>query len=382
MSIQIIWKSSRPKSDGTNCAKSHYATTPALHAPEDALKSHPKQDGTHDHVIQVSKQQFFIAATFIAIFLIIMALGFYHLGSKTKTNPAEQKNPFLIQVTELSTSIINSHFASYESLTAKNANPSLQELQYQIAKMKGTIEEMNTLKDRYANLAMPGPVRSVLEKSNGAANAGNNGNLNGSSYSGPALTNKTTPGSALAFAPIPDKDISATVKEVALMNERLQKTEEHWLQELKLLNQMPTGFPIENKAGLSSNYGSRIDPFTHLLSYHSGVDFSAPAGTTIYAAGDGKVMRTDFDRGNGQYIVIEHAEGFTSKYAPISRFLIRQGDQVKRGQAIAEVGSTGRSTSSHLHYEIAYRGTPINPMEALSQKPTQAAINSNDNQKM
>lgn len=369
MSIQIIWKSKH--SQGMQSSAKLTGTPSSSSTIEDGLELHSDLGGSNDHVILMSKRQLLVTAFATASILIIMALGFYHLGSKTKTNPQDQKNALLSQTGEQSTLIKNVRFASYESLTAKNSNPSLQELQYQIAKMKGTIEEMNTLKDRYADLAMPGPVRNILEKSKSSSN----NLINGTSYQG-AVSGNTVIGNP-GFTPMPDKDLSATVKEVALMNDRLQKTEERWLQELNLLNQMPTGFPIENKAGLSSNYGSRIDPFTHLLSYHSGVDFSAPTGTTIYASGDGKIMQTDFDRSNGQYIVIEHVQGFTSKYAHISRFLIRQGEPVKRGQAIAEVGSTGRSTSSHLHYEIAYRGTPINPMEALSQKPAQLVGTSN-----
>ena len=389
MSIQIIWKSSRPRTQSTNSTQGDKSasTQPPSSNLEDGLELHSDLGGAHDHILQISKRQLLIFAIAIASILIVMAIGFYHLGNQTKNTQQDLVNKPLSRSSEQSAPKINALFASYEALTTKNSNPSLQELQYQIAKMKGTIEEMNILKDRYANLAMPGPVRNVLEKSNSYSNSYNNASannavinsstntqnnvMNGASYSGAALGNTTI--SNPGFAPIPDKDLSATVKELALMNERLQKTEERWLQELNLLNQMPTGFPIENKAGLSSNYGSRIDPFTHLLSYHSGVDFSAPAGTTIYASGDGKIIQTDFDRGNGQFIVIEHAQGFTSKYAHISRFLIRQGEQVKRGQPIAQVGSTGRSTSSHLHYEIAYKNTPLNPMEALSQKPAQVA---------
>ncbi len=186
---------------------------------------------------------------------------------------------------------------------------------------------------------------------------------------------------ASGIAPLSEKDLAATVKELALINACLQQTEANCLKELNVLSHMPTGSPIENHACPSSNYGSRIDPFTKMLSYHSGVDFSAPAGTIVYATGDGRVARTDFDRGNGQFIVIEHAEGFPSKYTHIQRFLIREGEKLKRGQAIAEVGSTGRSTSPHLHYEIAHRGMTINPMMALGQRSQLASNSPAENRK-
>jgi murein DD-endopeptidase MepM/ murein hydrolase activator NlpD len=79
------------------------------------------------------------------------------------------------------------------------------------------------------------------------------------------------------------------------MNARFQQTEANWLKELNLLSHMPTGSPIEKHAGLRNTYGSRIDSFTKKLSYHSGVDFSARAGTIVYATGDGRFAQTDFD---------------------------------------------------------------------------------------
>ena len=393
MSIQIIWKRAGSKTSKPNGS---------------GLELHSDLGGKHDHVITISKPILTAIALVSVILVIVVASSFYRLGAN-QTNPTiRQENNILgekeSQAKKQDQVVIGQpgnapekrpalsyHFASYESLVNKNQNSSLQELQFEIAKMKGTIEEMNILKEKFANLAMPGPLKNALQKNTSGNYSTSNlyGGPN-TQFAGlpatkdlvnsPGIINK--PGTKGLLAPVADKDLAATFKEVALMNERLQKTESKWLQELNLLSQLPTGLPIENNAGLSSNYGSRIDPFTNLLSYHSGVDFSAPVGTTVYASGDGKVLQTDFDRSNGQYIVIEHAEGFTSKYAHLSRFMIRQGELVKRGQAIAQVGSTGRSTSPHLHYEIAYKGTTINPMEALSQKPTQAAITGNNNKKM
>jgi murein DD-endopeptidase MepM/ murein hydrolase activator NlpD len=295
-----------------------------------------------ERVIYLSKKQFRSGLLGLLAVMFILAVGFYHLGSR--------QNALYVE--------------------SSGGTPSLHTLQQEIAKMNAAIAEMNALKDRFANLAMPELIKTALQKEIGSS-------LNQASLS-------STPFKAMdpasVFAPLSEKDLAATAKELALMNARLQQTEANWLKELNLLSHMPTGSPIENHAGLSSNYGSRIDPFTKMLSYHSGVDFSAPAGTVIYATGDGRVARTDFDRGNGQFIVIEHAEGFTSKYAHIKRFLIREGEKVKRGQAIAEVGSTGRSTSPHLHYEIAHRGMTINPMMALGQRSQFAASHLSESQ--
>jgi murein DD-endopeptidase MepM/ murein hydrolase activator NlpD len=91
------------------------------------------------------------------------------------------------------------------------------------------------------------------------------------------------------------------------------------------------------------------------------------------ATGDGVISKIDVDRNNGQYLEIEHASGFTTRYAHVSSFSVRTGDPVKRGQVIAAVGNTGRSTGPHLHYEIRYQGVSINPLQALTQASQQVA---------
>jgi len=312
-----------------------------LSSKEDGIDTNHVSPG--ERVINLSKKQFRIGLLGLLAVMLILAVGFYHLGSRQ--NLLDEQS--------------------------SGGAPTLHTLQQEIAKMNAAIAEMNALKDRFANLVMPEPIKTALQKEMGAS-------LNQTSL--PQTAAKAVD-PASVFTPLSEKDLAATAKELALMNARLQQTEANWLKELNLLSHMPTGSPIENHAGLSSNYGSRIDPFTKMLSYHSGVDFSAPAGTIVYATGDGRVARTDFDRGNGQFIVIEHAEGFTSKYAHIKRFLIREGEKVKRGQAIAEVGSTGRSTSPHLHYEIAHRGMTINPMLALGQRSQLASNSPAENRK-
>ena len=110
----------------------------------------------------------------------------------------------------------------------------------------------------------------------------------------------------------------------------------------------------------------RIDPFTKTLANHPGVDFSAPPGTQILATGNGTVLRVVNDREYGLFVEIKHADGFVTKYAHTRKVFVEAGQTVTRGQLIAEVGSTGRATGSHLHYEVIKDGTLINPMLALA----------------
>ena len=272
--------------------------------------------------------------------LLLTAAVFYWLGASAKDGQLTNGQPSLVGLKGQSSTV---------------SAPTLPELQSQVALLKDRIDEINLLKERFADLSTPRAMKASIDRDTAASQPlGRQGGQANSAMNDGA-------------------DVGQLLQQVARMNERLLQTESLWLRELNVLSQLPTGSPIENNFGLSSNYGSRMDPFSQQLSYHAGVDFSAPAGTSILATGDGKVIKTDFDRGLGQYIEIEHASGFTSKYAHLKRFHIRQGELVKRGQVIGEVGSTGRSTSPHLHYEISYQGTPINPMEALAQRPVRVA---------
>ena len=138
-------------------------------------------------------------------------------------------------------------------------------------------------------------------------------------------------------------------------------------------NQLPNAYPFaasspgKTKQSPSSHYGFRIDPFTHAYKHHAGLDYSLPAGTPVLAAGDGKVKNVGYDQYNGQFITIEHANGYTSKYAHLRAAFAVAGNPVKQGQQIGEVGSTGRSTSPHLHFEVAQNNSLINPQLVLDQ---------------
>ena len=131
------------------------------------------------------------------------------------------------------------------------------------------------------------------------------------------------------------------------------------------LRAMPSILPIKNDAILrfSSGFGHRIDPFTHKRKMHKGIDFSAPTGTPIYATGDGKIVQADArSAGYGKLIRINHGYGYESVYGHLSRYNVRRGQSVKRGDLIGYVGNTGRSKGPHLHYEVRKNGVHQNPI--------------------
>ncbi len=133
-----------------------------------------------------------------------------------------------------------------------------------------------------------------------------------------------------------------------------------------LLAAMPAIQPVKNEdlTRMASGYGWRSDPFTKARKKHWGMDFTSPVGTPIYASGDGVVERADQNSsGYGKHIRIDHGFGFISLYAHMSKYNVRKGQKVKRGNLIGFVGNTGRSQGPHLHYEIIKNGVKINPID-------------------
>lgn len=129
---------------------------------------------------------------------------------------------------------------------------------------------------------------------------------------------------------------------------------------------LPSLMPIDTK-WFSSGYGYRIDPFSGRRVFHSGVDFAAQIGTSIKAAAGGVVVYSDRHSEYGNMVEIDHGNDLVSRYAHASKRLVRLGQVVKKGQIIAEVGNTGRSTGPHLHFEIRHKGVAKNPSHFLKR---------------
>ena len=133
-------------------------------------------------------------------------------------------------------------------------------------------------------------------------------------------------------------------------------------QELRMEN-IPAIQPVLNKdlKHMASGYGWRVDPVYHIRRFHEGMDFSAPIGTDIFATGNGTVTYSGWRQGYGETIEISHGFGYSTLYAHCSKRFARVGQKVKRGEVIALVGNTGKSTGPHLHYEVHYQNRPIDP---------------------
>jgi murein DD-endopeptidase MepM/ murein hydrolase activator NlpD len=153
-------------------------------------------------------------------------------------------------------------------------------------------------------------------------------------------------------------------RKVDQRTDQLSVLEALLIQTSASLKFLPSRYPI-SEGWYSSNFGYRIDPFSGQQSYHEGVDFPAETGTPIVAAASGKVIFADVNREYGKMIEVDHGNGLVSRYAHASSMAVREGDLVVRGQQIATVGSTGRSTGPHLHFEVRLNGVPQNPARFL-----------------
>ena len=140
------------------------------------------------------------------------------------------------------------------------------------------------------------------------------------------------------------------------------------LSTLDGLKNKTQGLPIANPVAsprISSSFGNRVDPFYKKTAFHSGVDFKASTGTPIKATGDGVVVTAERSGGYGLTVVIDHGSGINTRYAHMSKILVNAGQNVSRGKIIGKVGSTGRSTGAHLHYEIRRNEEATNPSKFL-----------------
>jgi murein DD-endopeptidase MepM/ murein hydrolase activator NlpD len=168
--------------------------------------------------------------------------------------------------------------------------------------------------------------------------------------------------------PMTEKDLQEAIREltkaVDIRDDSLSSIEASILQQSVLKDMLPNRSPI-NAAYNSSSYGWRIDPFNGNKAFHEGLDFTANTGTPIRAAADGIVSEANHTPDYGNLVKIQHGSGLETRYAHASKLLVKAGDRVVKGQVVAEVGTTGRSTGPHLHYEIRLNGESLDPRKYL-----------------
>ncbi len=138
---------------------------------------------------------------------------------------------------------------------------------------------------------------------------------------------------------------------------------------------IPSARPLRNAANFTSGFGVRSDPFRGRAAMHGGVDLAGPLGTPVYATADGIVARSEWNSGGyGNLVEINHGQGIETRYGHLSRLIARPGQRVRRGDLIGLMGSTGRSTGSHLHYEVRIDGRAVNPVPFMQSSDMLLAL--------
>lgn len=164
-----------------------------------------------------------------------------------------------------------------------------------------------------------------------------------------------------------EKQMAELLVQLDQRADRLGLLESMLLQQSMKKETLPSSMPVA-AAYNSSSYGWRVDPFTGKMAFHEGLDFLAETGTPIHAAASGIVVAAERTSDYGNIVKIDHGSGVETRYAHASKLLVKAGDRVVKGQLIAEVGNTGRSTGAHLHFEVRLDGASLDPRKYLKRE--------------
>jgi len=151
----------------------------------------------------------------------------------------------------------------------------------------------------------------------------------------------------------------------------IQQTDKY----LEVMSRLPLGRPVPGP--ITSSYGSRKDPVNKKQGFHSGIDFRGKSGSEVMATADGVVIKARRNGSYGRFVQIDHGNGYSTCFAHLKKITVKKGERVSRGQTIGLVGSSGRSTGPHLHYELRYNDKPINPVKFLKVADLSFLSNSN-----
>ncbi|MEY4766869.1 MAG: hypothetical protein RI907_3542 [Pseudomonadota bacterium] len=242
----------------------------------------------------------------------------------------------------------------------------LDAMAQKVGDLQARLMRLEAVSERVASMAgmKPEELKQIQAEPKGAAG-------------GPLLGLKEATASARTIKELDDV-VSAMADQGDLDADTLTLIESRLFEKRMAALMVPSSQPVDGPVG--SGFGFRTDPFTHRAALHTGLDFPADPGTPIMAAAGGVVMSAGPHPQYGQLVEVDHGNGLLTRYAHTSKMLVKQGDIVKRGQKIAEVGNTGRSTGPHLHFEVLVEGVQQNPARFLAQNnptgpaPTPVAV--------
>lgn len=236
----------------------------------------------------------------------------------------------------------------------------------QMGELQARIMRLDAQSERLAKLAGEKKSAAPLTKSNAPSLNAPSPN---SPVSKPSAANRGGP--LVLSSPYTEMDLQKHIAEltarVEFETEYLSELEATLLQQSMLKGVLPNRSPIR-AAFNSSSYGWRIDPFNGNKAFHEGLDFSANTGAPIFAAAGGIVSAAETMPDYGKIVIVSHGSGLETRYAHTSKILVKVGERVEKGQVVALVGNTGRSTGPHLHYEIRLNGNALDPRKYLNAR--------------
>lgn len=232
---------------------------------------------------------------------------------------------------------------THELSKLRHENRELQTANEQFSKSVESLRtQLTTVEDKTRKLAIIAGITTLDESSQGGSGGLRNDN---------AATN-------------PYRD---DIDKMSFRSHRLQKDlsmlEQRFVAQSRLLSSTPSIVPV--RGILTDGFGGRSDPFTGESGQHNAIDISSAIGQAVRAPADGIVVKAEWANGYGNVIYISHGYGYSTRYGHLSSFKVRPGTRVKRGDVIGHVGSTGRSTGPHLHYEVRVNNNPVNPLEYI-----------------
>jgi hypothetical protein len=294
--------------------------------------------------VHLSGAKMLLALVALSFVLMAVSAGLYHL---VFLKGAREGWPVIGTLVRI---VIKDEFEQRDRFLREN----IEVMAIKLGEMQAKMLQLESLGERVSGLAGVNPSEIKLKPGQGGKLIG------GHDLSMTELQNTLKD---LDFAASERADLMA-VLESRLFEQKIKKM------------MVPTQNPVPN-ANLGSVFGWRIDPITGHSALHTGLDFPASPGTAIFAAAGGVVVTQEYQPEYGNIIEVDHGNNLISRYAHSSRVSVKKGDLVKRGQKIAEVGNTGRSTGPHLHFEVLVNGIPQDPLKFLNANKNQFAAAAN-----
>ena len=233
---------------------------------------------------------------------------------------------------------------THELSKLRHENKELQSANEQFSKSVQSLRnQLTTVEDRTRKLAIIAGITTLDESSQGGSGGVRNDDL------------------------APNNPYRDDIDQMSFRSNRIQSDlgvlEQKFTAQSRLLSSTPSIAPV--RGILTDGFGGRSDPFTGEAGQHNAVDISSAVGQAVRAPADGIVVKAEWANGYGNVIFISHGYGYSTRYGHLSAYAAKPGQRVKRGDVIGYVGSTGRSTGPHLHYEVRVNNNPVNPLEYI-----------------